>query len=254
MSTDITLPLLTALVIGLGAGYVGSLMVLRRMALVGDALSHVALPGLAVALLYDFNPFIGAFAALIGAIIAIWYLERRTNVPTEALVGIIFTLSLAAGLLLTPEPELLEALFGNISAVSSFDLILSVISVVGVIALLSGIARKIVLSTISPDLAKANGINVDSMNLWFLVAVALIVALGIKVAGTLLTGALVIISASTARNITTSLVRFMTASAVLGAFSGALGIMLSAYYGLAPGPMIVLVGGALFGASLLMKK
>lgn len=247
------LPLLTALVVGLGAGYVGSLMVLRRMSLVGDALSHVALPGLAVALLYNVDPFLGALVALVGAVIAIWALEKRTNVPTEALVGVVFTLSLAAGLLLTPEPELLEALFGDISTVTFVDLVLSVMTVLGVVGLLSVLSRKLVLSTLSPDLAKANGIKVDAINFWFLVSVALIVSIGIKVTGTLLTGALVIISASTARNVTSSLSRFMATSAALGALSGALGVILSTRLDFAPGPVIVLVGGALFGLSVLKR-
>src|SRR3989344_1587194 len=117
-----------AILIGLGAGYVGSFMVLRRMSLVGDALSHVALPGIAISLLFNINPFFGAFAALLLAIILIWILEKRTELPSETLVGIMFTLSLALGLLLTPEPELLEALFGDITQIQTIDLIITVVS------------------------------------------------------------------------------------------------------------------------------
>src|SRR3989338_6265134 len=114
-----------AILIGLGAGYVGSFMVLRRMSLVGDALSHVALPGIALSLLININPFFGAFAALFLAILGIWFLEKRTELPSETLVGIFFTLSLALGLLLTPEPELMEALFGNISKITTLDIIIT---------------------------------------------------------------------------------------------------------------------------------
>src|SRR3989344_2695540 len=100
MTNPFYLQLITAVLIGIGAGYLGSFMVLRRMSLVGDALSHVALPGIALALLWNFNPFFGAFAALFIATISIWILEKRTELPSETLVGILFTLSLAVGLLL----------------------------------------------------------------------------------------------------------------------------------------------------------
>src|SRR3989344_6598837 len=99
------LQLAVGILIGLGAGYLGSFMILRRMSLVGDALSHVALPGIAIALLFNINPFIGATFALIVAIIGVAILERKTTLPSETLIGIFFTLSLALGLILTPEPE-----------------------------------------------------------------------------------------------------------------------------------------------------
>src|SRR3989338_4434937 len=104
-------------------------MILRRMSLVGDALSHVALPGIAIALLIGTNPFFGAFVALFLAVIGIWALEQKTELPPETLVGIFFTVSLSLGLLLTPEPELLEALFGDISKIGMFDLLITLILV-----------------------------------------------------------------------------------------------------------------------------
>src|SRR3989344_4429676 len=122
MSSLFLLQLAISGIIGIGAGYVGSFMILRRMALVGDALSHVALPGIALALIFHFNPFVGAFTALFIAVVGIWILERKTSLPSETLVGIFFTTALALGILLTPEPELLEALFGNINNVARLDL------------------------------------------------------------------------------------------------------------------------------------
>src|SRR3989344_4616189 len=85
MDNSLILQLMTGSLIGLGAGYVGSFMVLRRMSLVGDALSHVALPGIAISLLININPFFGAFIALFLAILGIWFLEKRTELPSETL-------------------------------------------------------------------------------------------------------------------------------------------------------------------------
>ncbi|HXV27170.1 MAG TPA: metal ABC transporter permease [Candidatus Paceibacterota bacterium] len=254
MSTELALPLVSALVIGVGAGYVGSLMVLRRMALVGDALSHVALPGIAVALLAEFNPFLGAFGALAIAVVIIWALERRTALPSETIVGIIFTLSLALGLLLTPEPELLEALFGDIADVTMQGVLIAIAAVVVIGALIARQGRTLVLGIVSDDLARTSGRNVSRANLLFMLAVALVVALGIKIAGTLLTGALVIIPAAAARNISGSLTRYMALSAVFGALSGIGGVALAAVTASPPGPLIILTSGVIFGATLLFKR
>ena len=113
MANTIFLILVGSLV-GASSGLLGSFMVLKRMSLVGDALSHVALPGMAIALTFSLNPIVGAIMALTFAVFGIWYLGEKTEVYSEALVGVFFTASLAMGILITPEPELLEALFGNI--------------------------------------------------------------------------------------------------------------------------------------------
>jgi len=112
------LQLLTGIFVGIASGYLGSFMILRRMALVGDALSHVALPGLAIALLLNVNPFLGAFVTLFTGIVAIWLIENKTELPTKALVGLFFTFSLAVGILITPHEDILEALFGDIQKIS----------------------------------------------------------------------------------------------------------------------------------------
>ncbi|TLM97991.1 metal ABC transporter permease, partial [bacterium] len=128
MMMDVLVPgLLTGISVGLSAGYLGSLMVLKKMSLVGDALSHVALPGLALGLLFNFNPLFGAFAVLFGSAVIIWRLERVTRLSFETIVGAIFTLALAVGILIIPEVELLEALFGDIASVTYYDAVMAVI-------------------------------------------------------------------------------------------------------------------------------
>ncbi|OGN41389.1 MAG: hypothetical protein A2606_01285, partial [Candidatus Yanofskybacteria bacterium RIFOXYD1_FULL_42_10] len=199
MINSLYLQLIVGTLIGLGSGYIGSFMVLRRMSLVGDALSHVALPGIAVALLIGINPFIGAFAALVVAILGIWMLEKKTELPSETLVGIFFTLSLAAGLLLTPKPELLEALFGDISKIGITDAIITGVFTMLIFLIITRISKGLMLSIISKDLTKSLKINVDKINLIFLFLVAVVVALGLKVAGTLLMGSLVIIPAAASK-------------------------------------------------------
>ncbi len=249
------LPVITVgTLVGLASGYLGSLMVLRRMSLVGDALSHVALPGLALGILFNFNPFLGAFTALTAAVVFIWLIERKSHLPTETLVGIFFTLSLAIGLLITPEPELLEALFGDIAKTSALEAILASALAMTAFLIAQHLYQKLVLGTISEDLAKSVGVNTKKMDFIFLMLVALIVALGIKIVGTLLMGSLVIIPAAAAKNLSRNLVTYAGSSAIIGAGSSVAGILVSSWSGFAPGPMVVIVSAAFFFISLAFKR
>ena len=156
--------LITSIFVGGAAGYLGSLMITRRMALVGDALGHVALPGIGLALLFGLNVSIGAFVFLLAGVLAIWFLEKKTYLPTETLVGVIFVLSLALGFLITPQPELLEALIGDISKVSFVDTAISIILSIFVLYIIAKIYPKIMLSSISEELAKVNKIDINKYN------------------------------------------------------------------------------------------
>src|SRR3989344_5368246 len=141
--------LAVALIVGAASAYVGSVMVLKRLGLVGDALSHVALPGIGVALTWQLDPFLGAFTALGLGILLIWQIGRVTTVPTESIVGLIFTVALAVGILVTPEPELLEALFGDISKVVFGDAILAGALCAAIFTIMSFIRRKLLLGLLS---------------------------------------------------------------------------------------------------------
>lgn len=250
MSEPFAIQLITGSAIGLGAGYLGSLMVLRRMSLVGDALSHVALPGIACALLIGINPFIGAFVALVAAVFGVWWLSRTTAVPTETAVGIFFTTALAVGLLITPEPELLEALFGDITSVSVSGMITTLVFVGLVVFIITRIRGVLILDILSKDLARVSQTSVARAELIFLLLVALIVALGLRIAGTLLTGALVIIPAAAARNTSSSLSRYSLLSALFGGVSACVGIYIASLISIPPGPLVILTGGFIFAATL----
>jgi len=253
MSEILILSIIIAISAGLASGYLGSLMVLEKMALVGDALSHVALPGLALGLIFNFNPFIGAFITLYLSAIVIWHLGRVTRLGFETLIGAVFTLALAVGILITPEPELLEALFGNISSVTHVDAIITVLISAASVILTRMIYRSIILSLISEELAFSNGIKVARTNLIFLLLVSTIVAIGIKITGTLLVGFLVIVPAAAARTISQNLARYSLTSSAFGVFSASGGILLSNYLNLPPGPLVVLTGISIFAAVVILK-
>ena len=236
--------------VGSAAGYLGSIMVSKHMALVGDALSHVALPGLALGILFNFNPFAGAFAFLAATATITWFLQRTTTLPIEAIIGVLFVLALAIGILITPEVDLLEALFGDLSTVTLADVVITIPVSVIVVMVTRGIYDKLALSMISKDLAVSSGIKVERINLIYLLLVATIVAIGIKEVGTLLVGAVVIVPAAAARNTTSSLRRYSLTSAFFGSVSALSEVVLSNYVNLPAGPLVVIVGAVIFALGL----
>ena len=238
-----------ALLVGLASGSVGPFILLRRMALVGDALSHVALPGIALALIYHVDPFYGVIAFLVAAAFVIFWLEGRSRVPPDAIVGLLFTASLAVGILMLPSGDVIESLFGAFPTLS-VPLLAGILVVAGVLtALCFLLAKRFLFLIVSPDLARVNGLG-RGYDLALLLIFALIVALGIKLVGTLLMGALTIIPASIAKNLAASMRRYVILSAIFGGVISVAGVWLAESFRFLPGPSIVLLGVALFAVSL----
>jgi ABC-type Mn2+/Zn2+ transport system permease subunit len=254
MTNNLLLLLLVGTLVGAVSGYLGSFMVLKRMSLVGDALSHVALPGIAVALTFGINPMLGALTALLLATFGIWYLSEHSEVYPEAIVGVFFTASLAVGLLLTPEPELLEALFGNIDKIGVFDGIATLIGSVVIFIATMAISKKLLLGIVSEDLAKSQKVNIKGVNLVYLLLVALVVGLGVKFLGTLLTGAMVVVPAVTAKNLARSIKSFHILAIAIGIISSVAGILIAKYSGTPSGPAVVLTAVTLFVVSYIIRR
>lgn len=236
------------------SAYIGSLMILKRMALVGDALTHVALPGMAIALTLNINPTVGAFIALTLAVVGIWYLEKSSDIYPEALVGVFFTASLALGVLLTDKVELLEALFGNIENLTLTDGIITILLSIVVVVATFLLSKKLLISIVSEEMAITTGVNVHKVNLFYMLLVGLIVSLGIKFVGTLLMGALVIVPAVAAKNLTKNISSYFLVSAVFGVISAILGIVAAGSLGLSVGATVVTVSIVLYILSFIIKK
>jgi len=254
MDSNFLYTLLAGSAIAAAGGMIGSFALLRRMALVGDALSHIALPGIALGLLFHFNPFFGAFTFLAFGTLIIWTVEHKTKLPVETLVGVAFTLSLAVGALLVPETDMLEALFGDITKISSLDVGVAFLISAMIIALLLVFYKKFSLTMISSDLSLSVGFNPHMLELLFLTIFALGVATGIKFTGALLMGSVVIIPAATARNVAGSMKSYLWLSAIFGVLDAVLGILLAKIYGFPPGPVFVIVAGFFFLISIFLRR
>ncbi len=248
------LSLITGIFIGGAAGYLGTLMLSKRMALVAGPLGHLTLPGIALALLYGFDVSLGAFPFVILGIILIWLFGMRTKLPMEALTAVVFASGVAIAFLFLPIEQAETALVGDITKVGFADTFLVSFLCLFLFLIIKKIYSKIILINISEDLAKSERIEVKKYNLLFLGAIAVVVALGVKVVGGLLTAALVAIPAATSRNLSKNFFQFSLFGLFFGAISSVLGILLSKFLNLPAGPLIILTATLFFLASIVLRK
>lgn len=253
MDWAIASSLVIAAVVGIASGSIGGFIVLKRMALVGDALSHVALPGIALALFYAMDPFWGVLLFLLAAAVIVWWLEGRTTLPGDALVGLLFTTSLAVGVLTIPDEELIHSLFGGFPALSPLTFLITTGLALSAAATVIGFASQLLFRTTAPDLAQVHGVG-RWFDLLLLALFALIVSLGIKLVGTLLMGALTIIPASVAKNLARTMKGFITVSTLLGGLISVTGLLIARVFAFLPGPSIILFGVGLFLVSLALPR
>ena len=248
------LSLIAGIFIGGVAGYLGTLMLSKRMALVAGPLGHLTLPGIALALIYGFDVSLGAFPFVILGVILIWFFETRTKLPMEALTAIVFASGVAVAFLFLPIAEAETALIGDISKVGFWDTLTVSFLCLFLFMVIKKIYSKMILINVSEDLAIAEGVNVKKYNLLYLLSIAIVVALGVKVVGGLLTAALVAIPAATARNLSKNLFQFSLLGMLFGIISFLFGIFLFKITGFPAGPLIILVSTFFFLISLIFKK
>ena len=244
-----------ALSIGAGAaaGLVGCFAVMRRMTLAADAISHIALPGIGLAILLRIHPILGGVAALLVGTMVVWGIENRTRLATETIIGVVFSTALAIGSLITSGDELIEALFGGVGHLATLEATLGLVLSLGVVVFVVLQRHRLVLALVSPEIAHTTGINVRRLNLFFLLIFALTIALGLRYLGVLLVGSLVIIPAATAKRLARSLRGMLVISVAVSIASTTLGTWLSLALHRAPGSMIVLVAAGFFLLSLLRR-
>jgi len=231
----------------IASGLVGSFALMRRMTLAGDALSHVALPGIGLALMYSYNPILGGALTLLVGVVIVWKVEHLSHLNTEAIIGVLFALSLAIGALTFKEAhELVETLFGGITPVTSNEFFLGSIVAALVIWFILKNRHALVLTLISKELAKTTGISTPRLQFYFLVVFAMTVILGMKFLGVLLMGSLIIVPAATARNIAKNLHSMLAISSGTALVSVLSGIVISQTYGFQLGPIIIIIASFFF--------
>jgi zinc transport system permease protein len=232
------------------AGLIGCFAVMRRMALAADALSHVALPGIGVAIALGLHPLAGALAMLFFGALMVWALEERTRASTEAIIGVVFSTALAAGSLMTSDEDMIEALFGGTGALTPLERVFGLAAAAAVITFVARNRNRLVVTLVSPDVARTAGIDTRRLNLWYLQMFALTIALGLRYMGVLLMGALLIIPAVTAKRLARNLTGMLAISVAVAIASTVLGTGLGSFLHRETGPLIVSVAAGIYVLSL----
>lgn len=245
-----------ALLVAMAAGLVGSFALMKRMSLASDVVSHLALPGIGIALTFHINPVLGAASTLLIGTLMVWSIEKKTGIATEAVIGVVFAASLAAGALITPKEELQEALFGKMRPLTLLEFIAGCCAALVIIGFVLARRHRLALALFSTEIAASSGVNVARLNLEFLLIFSLTILLCLKFLGALLAGALLMIPAAIGRGTATGLNTFLKYSVLSGIGTMIGGLFLAVRLGAAAnaGPVIVLVAVTLFAAASLFRR
>ena len=252
-----------ALVAGLGVaivtGPLGCFVVWRRLSYFGDTLAHSALLGVTIAYTLDFNIAVAIFITSSIIALILVKLEKKTNLPGDALLGLLAHSSLAVGLVVIGfltfiRFDIMGLLFGDILAVTLNDIIIIWFGGALILLILKLIWRPLFASTVNYELAEAEGLNPDRAKAIFTILMAAIIAISIKMVGLLLITGMLIIPAAMARNISDSPIKMVIFSIIGGVLSVIIGLFTSLEFNTSSGPSIIAAALFLFILSLFKIK
>ena len=240
-------------------GPLGCFIVWRRLSYFGDTIAHSALLGVVIAYALDFNLIIAVFVVSCLLALSLLFLQRRTNLPDDALLGLLAHSVLAIGLVLLGilsfiRIDLMGLLFGDILSVNVTDLLFVWIGGGIVLIVLILIWRPLFAGTVNLELAKAEGLNPDLANAIFTLLIASVIAISIKIVGILLITGLLIIPASASRNLSSTPIQMAIISSIIGVASVVLGIQTSMIWNTPTGPTILTITLGVFMLTLLPLK
>ena len=249
-----------ALVAGIGvalvAGPLGCFIIWRRMAYFGDTLSHAALLGVALSLLFEVNTTLAVGGVSIVMAMMLLTLRRSENLSSDAILGLLSHSALALGLVCLAfmtwvRVDLLGLLFGDILAVTRMDIAMIYGGGGLVLAVLILVWRQLFAATVSPDLAAGEGLRPERAEMVFMLMTAVVIAISLKIIGALLITALLIIPAAAARRVSSTPEQMAVIAAIAGAVSVVAGLYTSLNYDTPSGPSIVVAAMVLFIVSLV---
>lgn len=249
--------LAASVLVGTACAIVGTYVVLRGVAFIGDAIAHAGFPGIVVAYMLGWPLYIGATVAAVGTALAIGVVTRRAGIRQDTAIGVLFAGMFALGVFLFSTisgyvADLFSFLFGNVLAISTSDLIALSILGLGVIALVAVLWKELLYATFDPLGAAASGIRVDRLELLFLALVAVTIVVSLQAVGIILVVAMLVTPAATAQLVTVRFTRLMLTAAAVGVVSAVLGLYISYWLDVASGATIVLVQTLSFAIALVL--
>lgn len=242
--------LVTSIVVGIISGVIGSFIILRGMALMGDAISHAILPGVAISYILGINYFYGAVVVGILTALGIGVISQNSRIKNDASIGIVFSAAFALGIILITlaqsATDLTQILFGNVLHVRSSDMWLTI--GVGVVVLLTVIIffKELLVSSFDETMAEVYGLKTRLIHYGIMVLLTLVTVASLQTVGVILVVSMLITPASTAYLLTNRLSTMIILASSFGALSAIIGIYFSYIYNLPSGPVIALAATGIF--------
>jgi manganese/iron transport system permease protein len=249
--------LVASTIVGAVCAVVGTYVVLKGIAFIGDAISHAAFPGIVVAYLIGAPFYLGAGVAAVATAVAIGVVTRRAAIRQDTAIGVLFAGTFALGVFLFSTiqgyvADLFSFLFGNVLAISTDDLIgLSLLAAV-VLLVVVVLWKELLYATFDPLGAGASGFRVEWLEYVFLALVALTIVISLQAVGIILVVAMLVTPAATAQLLTVRFGRMMALAVAIGSLSAIAGLYLSYWLDAASGATIVLVETGVFLAILAL--
>lgn len=250
--------LITSIIVGIVCGTVGSLIVLRGLSLMGDAMSHAVLPGVALSFLFGIPMFVGALITGMIASIFIGYITSSSKTKPDAAIGISFTAFLASGIiiisLINTTTDLYHILFGNLLAITNSAFLTTIVIGSIVLILIIIFYRPLMISTFDPTFSRMSGLNTTLLHYFVMLLLSLITVASIQTVGIILVVALLITPASTAFLISKKLYSMMIIASLISVISSIVGLYYSYIYNIPSGATIVLCTFVIYIITLFFTK
>jgi manganese/iron transport system permease protein len=249
--------LVAALLVGVVCAVMGTFVVLKGLAFIGDAVSHAAFPGLVIAYIVGAPLYIGGAIAAVATALAIGLVSRRGRLRFDTSVGVLFAGTFAFGVMLFSTiknyvTDLLGYLLGNVLGIGLGDLIQVAILGAIVLGIILAIRKELLFATFDPAGAAASGLPVAGLEYLLLALLGVTIVVSIQAVGIIMVVAMLVTPAATAQLVVVRFGQMMTLAAILAAVSAVVGLYLSFYLNLASGASIVLVETLWFGLALIL--
>lgn len=249
--------LITSIMVGIICGVMGCFIILRGMALMGDAISHAILPGVAISYMVGINYFFGAVFFGILTAVGIGFVSQNSRIKSDSSIGIVFSAFFALGVLLIAKAQtatnLEQILFGNVLSVRTSDMVMTLI--IGVIILLTVVLlyKELLVSTFDETMAKAYGLPTKLIHYLIMVLLTIATVASLQTVGVVLVVAMLITPAATAYLLTNRLWMMIILASFFGSLSSVIGLYISFEHNLSSGAVIVLVATAFFILTLIFS-
>lgn len=247
--------LLAAVLIGVVCGVISCYVVLKRWALLGDAISHAVLPGVALAHLFGWPYFVGGLVTGALTSVGIGFLERNSRIKEDTAMGLMFTGAFALGIVIIRRvagtTHLMHIMFGNILGVLMSDLLLTLVAGVLTLGFTLLFYKELHLYSFDPVQARVLGINTRAVHYGMMLLLTLTIVASLESVGIILVVAMLIYPGATASLLTNSLPKMMLIGAGVGVFATTCGLYTAYLFDTAPGGAMVLVAGAVFALAFL---